>query len=144
MTPQETASACVAQMLQADAASKGMNIEVVDVAPGRATARMTVTRAMTNGFDICHGGYLFAFGDSTLAFAANTYNDVTVLAAASIDCLRSAKLGTQLTAVATEQHRGRSSALYDVTITDADGRTIALMHGRCTPLGRALLPASAE
>ncbi|NJN52429.1 MAG: hotdog fold thioesterase [Gammaproteobacteria bacterium] len=143
MTPQQTAEACVAHMLRSDAASQSMGIAVVAVKPGQATIQLAVTPAMTNGFDICHGGVIFTFGDSAIAFAANTYNEVAVLAAASIDLVRSVAIGTILTATATEQHRGQRSALYDVRITDSRDVTIALMRGRCSRLGRPLLPVSA-
>ncbi len=142
MTPEQIARACVQHMLGNDAASRAMNIEIVDVSPGHATIRMSVTQSMTNGFDICHGGVLFTFGDSALAFAANTYNDLAVLAGASIDLLRSVSVGAVLTAEAVEQNRGARTALYDVTIADDAARTIAVMRGRVMRMGRPVLTDS--
>jgi acyl-CoA thioesterase len=139
MRPDQIAAACVARMLKEDAASRAMGMAVLTVAPGHVTTRMTVAKAMTNGFDICHGGYLFALADSTIAFAANTYDDVTVLGAASIDILRSAVSGMVLTAEATELHRGKRTAIYDATVRNPSGEVVATMRGRCTRLGRPVL-----
>jgi acyl-CoA thioesterase len=33
-------------------------IEVIDLAPGRAVCRMTLTERMINGHALCHGGYV--------------------------------------------------------------------------------------
>ncbi len=59
-------------------------MELVDVAPGRATIRMTVRDDMVNGHGIGHGGFTFSLADSAFAFACNTYNRRTVAQAAEI------------------------------------------------------------
>src|SRR4051812_23288758 len=58
-----------AQMYAADVASRSLGIEISGVAPGRATATMTVTAAMVNGHGIAHGGYVFLLADTAFAFA---------------------------------------------------------------------------
>src|SRR4051794_24595388 len=103
-----------------DLASQGLGIAVSDVAPGRATARMTVTDAMINGHAICHGGFVFTLADSAFAFACNTYDAVTVAAAADITFVAPARLGDQLVAEAVERQRFGRSGIYDVTVRRAD------------------------
>lgn len=140
MTPEQLATACVRHMLDHDPASRNLGLEIVSVAPGHVALRMHVTTDMTNGFDVCHGGLLFALADSTLAFAANTYDEVAMVSSADVEFLRTATRGEVLTASAVERNRGRRNSLYDVTITNAAGETLALVRGRCTRLGRTLLP----
>lgn len=139
MTADEIAAACVARMLTDDEASRALGMAVESTAPGRATVSLVVTRAMANGFGICHGGVVFSLADSAFAFACNTYDDVSVAAAAQIDFLRSASIGDRLVATAEERNRGRRSGLYDVTVRNAAGAEIAVFRGRSASLGRRLL-----
>jgi acyl-CoA thioesterase len=91
---------------------------------------MVVRPDMSNGHDICHGGFIFALADSAFAFACNSHGPATVAAAVSIDFLVPAKVGDLLTAVATERWLGGRSGLYDLSVTRADGTLIAHARGR--------------
>ncbi len=73
----ERARACAEVMYAEDAASRALGITVDGVAPGRATARMTIAETMVNGHGIAHGGYLFLLADTAFAFACNTCTDGT-------------------------------------------------------------------
>ena len=127
-------------MWAADRASQHLGIVVSDVAPGRATARMTVTETMVNGHDLCHGGLIFSLADTAFAFACNTYGVVTVAAGADVVFVAPARLGDELVAVAVERVREGRSGVYDVTVRRADGAPIAEFRGRSratsAPLGR--------
>lgn len=140
--PLELARACAAKMFADDRASQALGMQVDIVAPGVAEARMTVSAAMVNGHDICHGGYIFTLADSAFAFACNCHNRVTVAASCSIEFLASGKLGDRLLAVAREAHRGKRSGLYDVEITNQDGRLIASFRGRSAILNQSILAES--
>ena len=137
--PQQLAEACAERMYRDDHASRKLGMELVRVTPGFAQMTMSVTETMVNGHDVCHGGYLFTLADSTFAFACNTYNDVTLAQSASIDFLRPATLGDKLLAEAVERSRGRRTGVYDVTVTRADGKVIALFRGKSFQLGRPTL-----
>jgi len=117
---QEVARASAAAMLAADAATRGLGIAIQDVAPGRATARMTVTAAMVNGHGVCHGGYVFLLADSAFAFACNTYGVVTVASGADVTFVAPARAGDQLCAEAVERARWGRSGIYDVTVRRVD------------------------
>ena len=75
-------------MWAGDAASRALGMELVEVAPGRATLRMTVREDMVNGHAIGHGGFTFTLADSAFAFACNSYNRSTVAAGAEISVPR--------------------------------------------------------
>jgi acyl-CoA thioesterase len=107
-------------MYEADLASRHLGIEIDQVAPGQATARMVVRDTMINGHDICHGGYVFLLADTAFAFACNTYGPTTVAATCDITFLAPAHLGDELIAEATERHRAGRSGIYDVTVRRAD------------------------
>lgn len=132
---QALARASADAMYAEDRASQALGIVIDGVAPGVATARMTVREAMVNGHDICHGGYIFTLADTAFAFACNTYGTVTVAAGASIEFVRPGRLGDELVAEAREAYRGRRTGFYDVRVATAEGRRIALFRGRAADLG---------
>ena len=136
----EQARTCATHMFAADRASRELEIEIDIPAAGCATATMTVTPAMINGHDACHGGYVFTLADTAFAFACNAYNQVTVAAGASIEYLAPVRAGDRLTAQAVERHRGRRSGTYDVEIHDQQRRLVAVFRGRAAVIDRPLLP----
>ena len=129
MTPDEVARRSAAAMWAGDAASQGLGMELVAVAPGRASLRMTVRADMVNGHAIGHGGLTFTLADSAFAFACNSYNRSTVAAGAEISFLRPTRLGDVLVADAVERSRAGRDGVYDVTVRSAD-TVVAQFVGR--------------
>jgi len=129
-------------MLAADPASRRLGIEISGVAPGAATASMTVRDDMVNGHGMCHGGYVFTLADTAFAFACNTYDERTVAAGADVSFLEPVAAGETLTARATERSRRGRSGLYDVTVTRGDGAVVAEFRGRSRSLGTRMLDLS--
>ena len=122
-----------------DAASAGLGMELVDVGPGRARLRMTVTTSMVNGHAIAHGGLVFTLADSAFALACNTHGTVTVASGADISFVAPARLGDVLQADALEQAVYGRSGITDVRVTRQDGELVALFRGRSRSLGRPIL-----
>lgn len=145
---QDTARLSVEAMWAGDAASHGLGIEIADVSPGHAVARLTVTPAMVNGHAIAHGGYVFLLADTAFAFACNTYGTVTVARGADITFVAPAHEGDVLEAVAQERHRAGRNGIYDVTVRRRGGpageRVIAEFRGHSresrTPLVQPTAP----
>jgi acyl-CoA thioesterase len=106
----------VARMLEDDAASRALGIEVVDAADGIATARMRVREDMVNGHGIVHGAFVFAVADTAFACACNSHGPVTVAAAVDITFVAPARAGDLLEARAEERTRFGRSGIYDVTV----------------------------
>jgi len=125
-----TAKRCAQKMWAGDKASRalGMKVEIREV--GCATATMRIRDDMLNGFDVCHGGFVFSLADTAFAFACNAYNRQSVAASGQMEFLRPAVQGDTLTAVATEEYRGRNNGFYSVRIENQKGRTVALFRGR--------------
>lgn len=119
---EELAQTSADSMYASDSASRALGIAITDVAPGLATAHMTITPAMVNGHGIAHGGYIFLLADTAFAFACNTYGSAAVAAAADIVFVAPVHAGDNLTAVATERLLHGRSGIYDVTV--ARGREV--------------------
>ncbi len=77
---QQLAEDCAQHMFAQDAASKALGISIGATKPGCATATMTVTDVMLNGYKTCHGGMIFSLADSAFAFACNSQNQAAVAA----------------------------------------------------------------
>ena len=132
--PQALAERSAAAMYGNDLASRHLGIQIDQVAPGRATARMLVRDTMINGHDICHGGYVFLLADTAFAFACNSRGPVTVAAGADITFLRPAHAGDLLEARATERSASGRSGIYDVTVRLPDTTVIAEFRGHSRTL----------
>jgi acyl-CoA thioesterase len=132
--PQALAERSAAAMYEADLASRHLGIQIEQIAPGRATARMKVRDTMLNGHAICHGGYVFLLADTAFAFACNTYGPTTVAAACDVAFLAPAHLDDELIAEATERHRSGRSGIYDVTVRLPDMTVIAEFRGHSRTL----------
>tara|TARA_R110002020_G_scaffold20374_12_gene69550 strand:- start:5238 stop:5687 length:450 start_codon:yes stop_codon:yes gene_type:complete len=149
MDAQETARACADAMWAEDKASQGLGMEIVSVEPGKAVLTMTIREDMVNGHAICHGGFMFLLADSAFAFSCNTYDQRTVAQSCAISFLKPVKLGDRLTATAAERWREGRSGIYDITVTDQTGTTVAEFRGQSRTIAGRLLegtdpPTAAE
>ena len=138
---QRIAEAAAQALFAGDEASRNLGMRIEAVRPGFARMRMAVRGDMVNGHGMCHGGIVFALADSAFAVACNTHNEVTVAAAASIDFLAPARTSDELTAEARELWRSRRSGIYEITVSNQRGETIALFRGRSHCIGGELVPA---
>ncbi|MCC2961010.1 hydroxyphenylacetyl-CoA thioesterase PaaI [Massilia sp. IC2-278] len=117
-------------MYERDPASKGLGMTLDEIRPGYARMSMRVRPDMLNGHASCHGGFIFTLADSAFAFACNSHNFNTVGAGCTIDYLAPGREGDLLTAEAQEQALAGKTGVYDVTVTNAEGKTIALFRGK--------------
>jgi acyl-CoA thioesterase len=133
---------CAEAMWGDDRASRALGMEIVSIAPGRATLVMKIRESMTNGHGMCHGGYIFTLADSAFAFACNGYDQRTVAQHCSISFLRPAQLDDRLTAECIERTRASRSGIYDVSVRRADGTLIAEFRGHSRTIEGTLLGRS--
>ncbi|SDI01442.1 acyl-CoA thioesterase [Pseudomonas flavescens] len=136
---QRLAEACASTLYERDTASRALGMQLLAVAPGRASLSMSVRADMLQGVGTCHGGYLFALADSAFAFACNTYDRITVAIGCSIDYVAPGREGDLLTATAIEQSRSGRTGNYDVRIENQQGQLIALFHGKSYQVRGTLL-----
>ena len=86
-----------------DRASAGLGMVVEVNEQGRAVVSMAIRDDMLNGFDITHGGFVFAVADTAFAIACNDSDALTVAAGADVTFLATSTTGDTLTAVATRR-----------------------------------------
>ncbi len=139
-TAQEFAEASARLMWEDDRAAQAAGMALLEIGPGRASMSMEIAAHMTNGHGMCHGGYIFMLADTAFAYACNSHNQRTVAAGGEINFLAPAQLGERLLAEAVERHRGARAGVYDVSVTGADGRRIALFRGRSATIKGRFVP----
>jgi acyl-CoA thioesterase len=113
-----------------DTAARSLGMEVEAISPGTARISMTVRADMLNGFAICHGGFITTLADTAFAYACNSYNELTVAAGIVVDFIAPVHLGDRLTAEAREVALKGRTGIYDITVTNQDKKTVALLRGR--------------
>lgn len=125
----EQAGRIVGRMLQEDAFSKWMGIELLELTPGHCVLSMVVRREMLNGFGIAHGGITYSFADSALAFASNSRGRHALSVETSISHIAPLREGDTLTASANEEHLGNKIGVYRVEVREQSGKIAALFKG---------------
>ena len=128
-------------MYEADACSRALGIELLEVRAGYARTRMAVRPDFLNGHRICHGGLVFTLADSTFAFACNSYNINTVASGCSIEFLRPVHGGDVLTAEAIEQTLSGRNGIYDIRVTNRADETVAMFRGKSAQIKGNVIPA---
>jgi acyl-CoA thioesterase len=131
-------------MYDHDEASKKLGISLDHIAPGHARMSMRVREDMLNGHKICHGGFIFALADSTFAFSCNSYNQITLAAAATIDFLSPARLDELLSAEGRESSLSGKNGIYDIRVSNQDDMTIALFRGRSRRISGTVIPETSK
>ena len=120
----------VDRMMNGDAFSQWLGIEIIDLSEGFCKLKMTVRDEMTNGFNIAHGGISYSLADSALAFAANSYGTQSLSVETSISHTKKVMSGDTLTAYTKEVSKDDRTAHYNINITNQDNIEIAHFKGK--------------
>ncbi len=135
----ELANQVIAQVMKDDLFSQWLGMEIIEIREGYSKIKMVVRNEMINGLGIVHGGIAFSLGDTAFAFACNTRNNLSVALDTSINFLKPVHPGDELTAEAKEIHNGKSTGLYQITITNQRDHTVALFKGTCFRTNKTLV-----
>ncbi len=126
----------VNHMMQNDAFSKWMGIEVLETKPGYCKLQMELREEMTNGFQIAHGGISYSLADTALAFASNGRGDHSLSIETSIAHTRPAHVGDLLFAEAVEKSHTKRFGIYEVQVSNEREELIALFKGTVYRTGK--------
>ncbi len=135
----QLAQQVVNHMMEHDKFSQWLGITVLEIKEGYSKIQMRVREEMVNGFGIAHGGIAFSLADSAFAFACNNRNNLSVALDTSINFTKAVQVGDTLTAEAKENHNGRSTGLYFITITNQNNEQVAHFKGTCFRTAKPLI-----
>lgn len=107
-----------------------MGVRLLEGAPDRVVAEMSVRPDLCTTGGILHGGAIMAFAD-TLG-AVGTFLNLsggkgTTTTDSSTKFIAGAKVGTAVRGESVALHRGRTTMVWQTTITNADGRLCAVV-----------------
>jgi acyl-CoA thioesterase len=126
-----------------DAACKALEMRVLEVRPGYARLDMGVAKHMVNGHGMCHGGYIFTLADSAFAYACNSFGQRAVAQNCAITYVAPGRLGMRLVAEAQARLQQERAGIYDVTVRNEAGETIAEFRGHSRTLPGSLIEPAA-
>ncbi|MCH2490520.1 MAG: hotdog fold thioesterase [Flavobacteriales bacterium] len=86
------------KMLNQDAFSQWLGIEILEVEKGRCKVAMTLRKEMLNSMGKAHGGISYSLADTAFGFAANTHGKFAVSIETSINHIEALNEGDYLTA----------------------------------------------
>ena len=129
-TAQRTAEKVAEAMITGDKVAVWLGAELLNVAPGSVTLRMTIREDMLNVVNIGHGGVTFSLADVAFAMACNSHNNAMVAQTCSISFLGPVNLGDVLTATVDETLYENRSGIYDIKVTNQRDETIAVFRGQ--------------
>lgn len=125
----DKAQKIVRHMMDNDAYSQWLGIDILHVETGEVEIRMQVRKEMTNGFGIAHGGITYGLADSALAFSCNGHGQQAVSIETSISHTRPVFVGDVLTARSRQMSRTRKIGVYEVSVVNQDNKTVGLFKG---------------
>jgi len=135
----DLANEVITKVMKDDLFSQWLGIEIIEIKEGYSKLKMKVRNKMINGLGIVHGGIAFSLGDTAFAFACNSRNNLSVALDTSINFLKPVHPGDELTAEAKEIHNGKSTGLYQITITNQRNHTVAIFKGTCFRTNKTLV-----
>lgn len=117
-----------------DRTAEWLGLTVSEYGEGYAKGHMQLRAEMLNGFEIAHGGIIFAFADTIFAWACNNSDGdgstITVAQGVDVNFVSSPTLGTKLTAIGNRRAQYGRSGIYDITIYDDQDQLVAEFRGR--------------
>lgn len=134
----------VEQMLAQDPFSRWLGVDIARLEEGRVELTMKVRAEMLNGFGRCHGGILFSFADSSLAFSSNSPGRIAVSVDNSIAYSRPVHAGDVLSTRVEEIRRGHNISLYSIRICNQRDETVALFRGTVYRTSREHAPGALQ
>jgi acyl-CoA thioesterase len=120
----------VRERIAADPYCAALGIDLVALAAGEATTELTITEDLLNFHGTPHGGAVYSLADAAFAAASNSHGDTAVALETNVSYLDAVDEGTTLTASATETHRTRRTAEYEVVVSDEEDDRVATFRGR--------------
>ena len=116
------------KMLELDAFSQWLGIEIVEVKEGYCKVQMTIREDMLNSMKKAHGGITFSLADTAFGFASNTHGRKAVSIECSINHIEALEAGDIITAESEVKSLKNKLGFYNVEVQKQDD-LVALFKG---------------
>lgn len=128
MTPEEEELRFIAE--DQPAFSRFMGIKLISFRRDRIVAELLVREEMANRNGVLHGGAIMAFADNLGGTAASLNlppGAKTTTMESKTNFLRSITIGQTAYAECVPLHRGRTTSVWQTTVSDKNGRVAAIV-----------------
>jgi len=125
--------------VEAEPFARTLDMELVALERGYSRVEMTYDPAtMSNIYGQAHGGSIFALIDEAFEAAGQTEGTMAVALNVSVTYVSSPVPGARLQAEAREVNRTKKTAVYDINVTDKNGRLIAVCQALAYRTGKPI------
>jgi acyl-CoA thioesterase len=131
--------AVVEALYARDACSQALGIEIVSAGDRRSEDRRAGRAGVPNWSALWPPGQSILLADTAMAFASNADNEVALASSAEIDWLAPVQDGDVLTATAERRWSNGRSTVWDITVSNAAGDSVAIVRGRTRKVGRPVV-----
>jgi acyl-CoA thioesterase len=119
--------------------AQALKMELVELGDGHSVVKMVNDpHKMNNIYDRTHGGALFGLIDEAFETAAQTGGTIAVALNVNITYVASPLPGVVLEAEARQISQTKKTAVYEIKVTDQDGRLIAACQALAYRTGKPI------
>jgi acyl-CoA thioesterase len=118
--------AAIENAVRTEPFARALGMELLELAEDRSLVEMTyIPEQMDNIYGRTHGGAVFALIDEAFETVCQTDGTIAVALNVNVTYVSSPEPGARLRAEAVQVSRTRKTALYDIKVTDQNGRLVA-------------------
>ena len=117
----------VHKMMSNDLFSDWLGIEIISIKKGYCKLSSTISKEMTNGFNLAHGGISYSLADSCFAFTINSLGKISLTKSAEISYLKKVELNDTIFAECKQNQKERR--LFTVNLFNQRKEEIAIFKG---------------
>lgn len=125
-------------LLNQDAFSQWLGIEILEIKEKYCLIKMPIKPEMINGLKTVHGGIIFAFADSALAFSSNNDGNAAVALNCTINFVTAVRIGDILFAESKLIAETRKTGIYDIIIKNQQQDLVASFRGTVFKINKTI------
>lgn len=131
--------AAIENAVRTEPFAQALGMELIELDEDHSIVEMTyVPDRMDNIYRRAHGGAVFALIDEAFETVCQTDGTIAVALNVNVTYVSSPEPGARLRAAAVQVNRTKRTALYDIRVTDQDGRLMATCQALAFRTGKPI------
>lgn len=119
----------VREFFKKDKFAEYCGVELLEIEPGRAKAKLVIQDHHLNGLEMGHGAAMFTLADLVFAVAANAHGTMAMAVNINMTFMKASKKGETLIAECTENTKNPKLGSYTAKVHNQDGELLAVFEG---------------
>jgi acyl-CoA thioesterase len=131
--------AAIERAVKTEPFARALGMELIELDEEHSLVEMDyVPEKMDNIYQRAHGGAVFALIDEAFETVCQTDGTIAVALNVNVTYVGSPEPGSRLQAEARQLNRTRKTALYDIRVTDGNGRLLATCQALAFRTGKPI------